>query len=386
MKINWNSKYNTIAAYTVITAIAIIVLYLSLSQIGPFVNKLKETIGILQPIIIGFSIAYIFNFILKFYEEKLLNKLNKKLSKRMKRGIGLLLTYITALLIITLFFNFVFPQLIESIIGLINDIPTYINNLGNFLNNILADVSIGEENLAILRDYINTGLNYIIQFVTELLPIIGGIVAKMISSIWNIVLGLIISVYLLIDKEKFFAMARKITFAYFSEKRAKRLIEFTHRSNLTFGKFLSGKIIDSTIIGILTFIILTIFKMPYGLLVSVIIGITNIIPFFGPFIGAIPSFILILFVSPVKALWFIVLIFIIQQIDGNIIGPKILGNSIGISAFWILFSILIAGKFMGLLGMILGVPIFALIYSIIKEIVENKLRDKNLKVETKDYY
>ena len=159
----------------------------------------------------------------------------------------------------------------------------------------------------------------------------------------------------------------------------------TYRTNETFGKFIVGKIIDSVIIGVLSFIIFAIFKMPYNLLISVIIGVTNIIPFFGPFIGAIPSFIIILFVSPSKALIFLLLVFIIQQIDGNIIGPKILGDSIGISAFWILFSILVAGKFLGLVGMIIGVPLFAIIYSVIKEDVEYKLKNKNLPTETKDY-
>ncbi|WP_368253498.1 AI-2E family transporter [Clostridium paraputrificum] len=198
-------------------------------------------------------------------------------------------------------------------------------------------------------------------------------------------LGIIISIYILIDKEKFCALAKKISYAILPQRAADKTIEITHRSSDTFGKFLSGKILDSLIIGILTFVVLTIFKMPYTLLVSVIVGITNIIPFFGPFIGAIPSVIIILFVSPVKALWFLLIILVIQQIDGNIIGPKILGDSIGISAFWILFSILVAGKFLGLVGMVIGVPLFAVIYSIIKEVVESQLDKKGMKTKTEDY-
>ncbi|MDU3724138.1 MAG: AI-2E family transporter, partial [Clostridium celatum] len=150
-------------------------------------------------------------------------------------------------------------------------------------------------------------------------------------------------------------------------------------------RFLGGKILDSFIIGILTFVILTIFKMPYILLISVIVGVTNIIPFFGPFIGGIPAAIIILFVSPIQALWFILIIVVIQQIDGNIIGPKILGDSIGISAFWILFSLLVATKFMGFAGMVIGVPLFAIFYSIIKELIEDKLAKKGLPIETEEY-
>ena len=191
--------------------------------------------------------------------------------------------------------------------------------------------------------------------------------------------------YLLIDKNKLCALSKKITFALLNEKNANNLISLVHKSNYTFGRFLVGKIIDSLIIGVLTFIILTVFKMPYTILVSVIVGITNIIPFFGPFIGAIPSFIIILFVSPIQALWFLLIIFVIQQLDGNFIGPKILGDTIGISAFWILFSILVAGKVLGIVGMIIGVPLFAILYSIIKSFIESRLEAKGLKTETKDY-
>ena len=205
------------------------------------------------------------------------------------------------------------------------------------------------------------------------------------SSIWNIILGIIISVYLLMDKEKFFALGKKVVTSLLNEKHTTIVLDLANRTNLTFGRFIGGKIVDSAIIGVLTFIILAIFKMPYVLLISVIIGVTNIIPFFGPFIGAIPSAIIILFVSPIQALWFLVIILVIQQVDGNIIGPKILGDSIGISAFWILFSILVAGKLFGLVGMIIGVPMFALIYSVIKDIIEARLRYKGLPTETEKY-
>ena len=224
-----------------------------------------------------------------------------------------------------------------------------------------------------------------IQLAREFIPIIGNFLRTTASSLWNIVIGIIISLYILIEKEKFIAISRKITTALLPEKAAIKTLEIAHRSNMIFGKFLSGKILDSFIIGILTFIILSIFNMPYTLLVSVIVGITNIIPFFGPFIGAIPSFIIIVFVSPVKALWFLVIILVIQQIDGNIIGPKILGDSVGLSAFWILFSIMIAGEYFGVVGMIVGVPIFAVIYSLVKEFIEAKLKKKGLNVDTKDY-
>ncbi len=284
-----------------------------------------------------------------------------------------------------LFIHFVLPQLIESIIGLVNDIPRYVTQTTKLIDEIMNDLNLSGQYLEFATQKWNDFVEYVINFATDLIPLLGVMLKDILSSIWNIALGLIISVYLLIDKEKFFGLSKKIVFASFSKEVANKVVELTHRSNDTFGKFLSGKILDSFIIGILTFIVLTIVKMPYTLLISVIIGVTNIIPFFGPFIGAIPSIIIVMFVSPVKALWLMVIILIIQQIDGNIIGPKILGDSIGISAFWILFSLLVTGKLLGFVGMIIGVPLFAVIYSIIKEIVEYKLEKRGLPKETEDY-
>ena len=387
MKINWNSKYNTISVYSLIVICCSIIFYFVASQVGSFSEKISVAIGIMYPFIIGFAIAYLLNFILKFYEVNLLGKAEwfKKLRKGQKRGIGLLLTYLTAVFIGYLFIHFIVPQLIDSIMGLVNDIPQYVDNITKLFNDLISETNVSPEYVALIQDQMNKYIQLVMDFVKEIIPIIGNTLKVIASSIWNIVLGIIISVYLLIDKENFFAINKKITCALFSTKTANRIFELTHRSNETFGKFLSGKIIDSAIIGVLSFIVFSLFKMPYALLISVIIGVTNIIPFFGPFIGAIPSFIIILFVSPTKALIFLVLIFIIQQIDGNIIGPKILGDSIGISAFWILFAILVAGKFLGIVGMIIGVPLFAIVYSIIKEEVEYKLKIKELPTDTKDY-
>ena len=323
---------------------------------------------------------------LEFYEEKVLKeKYIKKVKLKSKRGLAITLSYVTAFLIIGMVVKFLLPQVLDSILGLINDIPTYINNTTKFVNEIIMDLNIEEQYSKTLIDNINNVINYTIKFITNLIPALGGFVARLASSIWNVILGIIVSVYLLIDKEKLCALSKKVTYGLLPESYANSIIKLVHKSNYTFGRFLIGKIIDSLIIGILTFIILAIFKMPYTILVSVIVGITNIIPFFGPFIGAIPSFIIILFVSPVQALWFLLIIFIIQQLDGNVIGPKILGDTIGISAFWILFSILVAGKVLGIIGMIIGVPLFAIFYSIVKGFIEGRLRNKGLKTETKDY-
>ncbi|WP_370773573.1 AI-2E family transporter [Clostridium sp.] len=386
MKINWNNRYATIAMYAFLVICASILLYLGISQINLIEASISDFIGTLQPFIIGGALAYLLNFILRFYEDYILShKTFNKLKKSGKRGIGLLLTYITASIITYLFIQFVLPQLIESIIGLVNNIPQYLNDLTKVTNEIFDDLNLQPEYISLITDKFGEAITYIITLISNLVPVIGNFIVGATSSILNIIIGIIVSIYILIDKEKFMALGKKIVYAICSENKAKFILRLATQSNMTFSRFIGGKILDSFIIGVLTFLILTIFKMPYILLISVIIGVTNIIPFFGPFIGGIPAAIIILFVSPIQALWFVIIIIIIQQIDGNIIGPKILGDSIGISAFWILFSLLVAAKFMGFVGMIIGVPLFAIFYSIIKEIIEDKLRKKGLPIETEKY-
>lgn len=386
LKVNWNTKYTTIAVYTLIVICCSIAFYLLASDLSIFTSKLDLVITTLQPFIIGFVMAYLLNFVLNFYENRLLShKSFNKVKPKGKRALGMFFTYVTTFVVLYLFMHFVLPQLVDSIVGLANDVPYYVKDLTEAANDLMNRFNIDSQYYDLALNKWNDFLNYVIRFATDLLPVVGNVVKGVASSVWNIVLGLIVSIYLLMDKEKFYGLGKKLTYGIFSKRWADKILELTHRSNDTFGKFLSGKILDSFIIGVLTFFILTVCKMPYTLLISVIIGITNIIPFFGPFFGAIPSFIIILFVSPIKALWFLLIILIIQQIDGNIIGPKILGDSIGISAFWILFSLLVAGKFLGLMGMIIGVPLFALVYSIIKEIIEEQLEKKNLPKDTDSY-
>ena len=386
MKINWNNRYATIAMYSFLVICASILLYLGISNINEIKSSLNDFVSTLQPFIIGGTLAYLLNFILKFYEERVLShEMLKKMKKSGKRAIGLVLTYITASIITYLFIQFVLPQLISSIVGLANNIPQYVDDLTKLANDLIDNMNLQPEYIDLITNKFGELVTHIITIISNLLPVVGNFIVEATSSILNIIIGIIVSIYILIDKEKFMALGKKVVYAFSSEERANFILKLATQSNMTFSRFIGGKILDSFIIGILTFIILTIFKMPYVILISVIVGVTNIIPFFGPFIGGIPAAIIILFVSPTKALWFVIIIIIIQQIDGNIIGPKILGDSIGISAFWILFSLLVAAKFMGFVGMVIGVPLFAIFYSIIKEIVELKLNKKGLPINTEEY-
>jgi len=387
MKVDWNIKYLTVAVYSFIVIALSILFFLIASNYSVFSNGVHRYVNTLQPIIIGAAMAYLFNFILDFIEKKLIVPvMHKNTKKRYVRGLSMLITYIIVFILIYFFVSIIFPQLISSVMRLVNELTTNFDSIYAWVIGIIERLEIRQEYLNYIVEWWNGFFDNILDFISDLIPILGNIVRIILASVWNIVLGIVVSAYLLADKERFKALSKKIIYSIFPQKRADRTVELSKRADYIFGRFLSGKILDSLIIGVLTYFTLRFFKMPYVTLVSFIIGVTNIIPFFGPFIGMVPAFFIILIVSPVQALWFLLIIFVIQQIDGNIIGPKILGDSLGISAFWILFSLLVAGKLLGFFGLIIGVPLFVFTYSVIKDNVEIRLEKKGLPIETKEYF
>ncbi len=385
-KINWNQKYTTIAVYSFIVIASSIVFYLILSGIDRFNQVIAGYLSVIYPFIYGFIIAYLINYPLNFLKKQLTKISCLKNVKKSKINIlAIVLAYILSGLLIYLFIAFILPQLVNSVTGLVKRLPEYIRSTTNFIENLSYDILIPPE----IADFINNRWAEVAEFIndiaTQFLPIVLLFLRNTAKSFFNMFLGVIISVYMLVEKERFISISKKITYGIFSQNFSSNIIKIARRSHDIFGNFLSGKILDSAIVGVIAFLILSIVKMPYALLVSFIVGVTNIIPFFGPFIGAVPSFIIIFFESPIKALWFLVIIIILQQVDGNIIGPKILGDSLGISSFWILFAILVSGSVFGFLGLIIGVPLFVLIYSIVKDIIEKRLKEKGLPLETEKY-
>lgn len=387
MRVERNIKYITIAIYTFAVIALSISYYLIASNYGAFKGTVKGFMGTMQPVIIGASLAYLVNFIMEAVERYLLVPILPKNTKlNVKRFFGLTITYAAIAIFLYFFVSIIFPQLIASIIKVVNDITSNFDNITSWVLGFVERINIRQEYLDLVVGYWNEFLDNFMGFLTSLIPILGGFAAVILSSVWNIILGVIVSIYLLSDKERFKALSRKVTYGLFSDVRANRIIELTRRADHIFGRFLGGKILDSAIIAVLTYVLMLIFKMPYPILVSFIVGMTNIIPFFGPLIGMVPSFFIILTASPIKAFWFVAMILLIQQFDGNFLGPKILGESLGISAFWILFSLLVAGKLLGFIGLVIGVPLFVFIYSIVKDNVERKLALKGLPMETTDYY
>lgn len=383
MKIDWNRRYNTIAAYALIVIVLSISFFLVITRLDAVSEKLNAFTIILKPFIIGFSLAYLLNFVMDYYESRFLNKI--KMRFKVRRLISLLMTYATLFVVLALFIRFVVPQMAESASKMLVDAPNIGNRFFNTINDISFNLDLPDEVRVLITDKLEKIARSSLDFLANLMPQFVNFLMSIAKGVWNTVLGLIISIYILADKEGFFAMCKKFITAVFSESRRDRILYITRLTDQIFGKFIVGKIIDSSIIAVITFIVLSLTDMPYKILLTFIIGVTNVIPFFGPFIGAIPSIFIVLLVDPSKALWMTLIIFAIQQLDGNVIGPKILGDSIGISSFWILFSLLLAGKFFGIVGMIVGVPVFAVVYTIIGESVNFKLKKKGLPVSKDEY-
>lgn len=287
-------------------------------------------------------------------------------------------------------FRVVIPQIIGSIQSIAGQFPSYVKNVSDWAEKLLADNPDIETTVSDLIDHYSTDLENFLN--KTMMPQINAIVKtvslSMLSfakAIWNLIIGLIISIYLLASKERFVSQGKKLLYAFWDTRQANVIMEDFRLIDSTFGGFISGKILDSAIIGVLCFVVVSIMKMPYPMLISVIVGVTNIIPFFGPFIGAVPCALLILMVNPMQCLYFIIFIWILQQFDGNFLGPKILGDSTGLSGFWIIFSITIFSGLMGVPGMILGVPIFAVFYALIKRYVNRSLQKKGMSDKTEEY-
>ena len=394
---NWDKKY----LYWGMTAFCVIacsiLFYMALAYLPVIGTALKSLARILSPFIWGLIITYLLAPLYKGLYQGFFLPLTEKLSGKKKKGspklakaLSVLLSIIVFLAMITALVYLIIPQLYSSVETIVNNSPGYIDKLSEWSKNTLA-------NYPELRDFviekfeeINTNLFTWVR--DTILPGLGSFVSNItagvyyfLRAVYNIVIGIIVSAYLLSNMESASARAKRLCYCVFGvewAEKIRRAIRFTDR---TFMGFINGKLLDSAIIGLICYVVCAILKMPYALLVSVIIGVTNIIPFFGPLIGAIPSAFIILLVDPLKALIFVIFIIILQQVDGNIIGPKILGSSIGINGFWVMFSIILGAGLFSFWGMLLGVPVFVVIYTGITILVERKLKKRSLPVDPDDY-
>ena len=392
MKVEWNKRYNTYAAYAIGVLIAAVIFIFVLLRWDEFDGVLSKVVGVCKPLIYAIGIAYLLWPLMMVFEKKVFAKMEKhKPRKKPVRILSLVCTYIIFLLALTLFFGTIIPQISSSFTMLMDRMSQYISTaqiwIDDFIGqNTFIDAELVNDLVDRLNDLINQMITWIYDNFRRALSGVTSYAANFATEIWNIVLGIIFAVYFLLFKENLLAQAKKLFMSFLSEPAYKKAAHYAHLTDRTFGGFINGKLLDSLIIGILCFILMSIFRMPYAPLISLIIGITNVIPFFGPFIGAIPSTFFVFIADPGMTLWFVLLVFLLQQLDGNVIGPKILGDFIGLSPLWVIVSITVMGGLLGIFGMFLGVPTFAVIYAFIKEITEKNLDKKGLPTDTDAYY
>ena len=368
-----------------------IIFFFLIYRFDGFGSAISTLTGILMPFIYGAVIAYLLKpvcntiegFLRRFIPERM-KGLISALSVAFTILFGLLLIYALCMMII--------PQLITSVTALYY---TAQRNLAKFVQwaNHVEFIENNEQIMNMLNsayDTLSTNIDELIK--TKLLPSMQNIVSgaaigvlNVVTVAKNLVIGIIVAVYMLASRKRFTQQVKLIFYSVFKPRWAQLIIEEIQYADKMFGGFINGKIMDSAIIGVLCYIGCLIFKFPSALLVSVIIGVTNVIPFFGPFIGAVPATLLILIQNPIKALWFILFVLVLQQLDGNIIGPKILGGRTGLSSLWVIIAILVGGSFFGVAGMFFGVPVCACLYSLVAFLVDRRLAEKDLPVETEHY-
>ncbi|WP_346982606.1 AI-2E family transporter [Clostridium perfringens] len=371
-------KNNKIKDYIFLSTYIILLIFFFIN-IKDIMNFLYKFLGILKPFIWGIAIAFILNIPVKLIEK---NLGNSKFFKGMKRSFSITLTFLFFILAITLFILFVIPQLLSSISTLMNSIPEYLSQFEKFLEvnainnsqsqvmmqNIINELlNLWKEILKVTSQIVGTSLGYLLDFT---LGITYGVI--------NFFLALILAIYMLASKEILISQLKLIIYAFVSKNKADRIIELGKMCNEMFSKFILGQCTEALVIGVLCFIGMIILKMPYALLISVVIGVTALIPVFGAFLGTIPSAFIILIIDPIKALWFIIFIIVLQQLEGNLIYPRVVGSSIGLSALWVMFSMIVGGSLFGIIGMLIGIPIFGVVFKILKRVANRKINEKGI--------
>ena len=392
-------RYGKWALTAFVTVCAILVFYDTFYQSGALGEFLQKTAEILAPVLYGLAMAYLLAPVVNRFERWTrghINQLNQKKNKAPMasrcgwlRALSILVSWSLVLLAIYLLMSVLVPQLVESIRTLLANAENYYNTIYGWGSKLLKDnpkVALWlEQQLDSFRDTSTTILSGMIPKLENVIYLVTGGIWSAVNFAMDLVIGVIISVYLLSTKERGLANACRAVYSLLRRDRADAVLRGTRKVSAIFSGFIRGKLLDSLIIGILCFIGCSVLKMPYTPLISVVVGVTNVIPFFGPFLGAIPSVFLILLVEPIKGVYFAIFVLALQQLDGNVIGPKILGDSTGISSFWVIVAILVGGGFFGVLGMFLGVPVFAALQTLAQYLVERQLKKRGLPVEPEEY-
>lgn len=359
------------------SAILFYFILLRFEEVGKFIDDLQQ---LLFPFIVGFVIAFLLNKPMLWIDGILIKN---KMKPKAARAISAVLALILGIICVCAVVGIMIPQLWQSTMSLIKSAPGLIENFIYMTQQYIVDHNI---DVSMFRDMfgtinVQTIINSVMDIFTTSIPQIFALGTHTVNILFDILIGLIAGLYLMLDKESFILAIKSMVYAFLKKEKADYIVRFTKITARVFNDFIIGKAIDSLIIGIITFAAMSLLKMPYALLLSAIVGITNMIPVFGPFIGAVPGIFILTIINPITGIYFSLLILAIQQLDGNVIGPIILGDKLGVPSFAILFSVCIFGGFMGVVGMIIGVPIFAVLFIAIREMVEERLKEKEITFE-----
>lgn len=387
LKLFSDKKYNLILRYALTAIVITIALIFCIFQWHDLVKVFSAIFKVLEPVIWSAVLAFMLNPIAKSVE-KVLGRFvfRKKAHPKISRAIGIVVASIVLIAVIAAIILAIIPEIISNIPGIYDGLT---NEIIPAMRNWISKTLENNKSLAtIIDNELNDIYSSLQSLLTSLVPQLTNLLASIFdfaNSVKNFIFGFILAIYFLFSKNQLQAQAKKLVVAMFKEDVYSRIFAITTNTNNAMLNFIYGKVIDSLIIGIICCICMLILRMPYVMMISIIIGVTNIIPVFGPFIGGIPCAVLVLIADPPKTIWFVIFIVVLQQFDGNILGPKILGNKIGLSSFWVLFAILVFGSMFGIVGMIIGVPIFAVIFDIISAVVNSKLEGKNMPTDHSYY-
>ncbi|MBR2977307.1 MAG: AI-2E family transporter [Oscillospiraceae bacterium] len=391
-----SNKYFHWGLTAFLVILASIVAYVVLTNLPGFFKMISDLLQVLSPILLGVLFAYLLNPLVKMFEQVVVWDMVEKSKKpeRMKkigRVLAILFALVIAGIILYGLFYMVIPHLYDTVASLVASLPFYFDKARTWILELLKNNEALQVSAQRLLDNLYNDVQRLLgdDLVANLQTLMAGMTTfgvAIVTSVFNLLIGLVASVYMLLAKENFQAHAKRLVVATFRPRNADRILYLGREANRIFSGFVIGKILDSIIIGILCYIGMLILRLPFAVLISVVIGVTNVIPMFGPIIGAVPCTLLILIVNPLQALYFVIFVIVLQQLDGNVIGPKILGDSIGLSGFWVLFSITVFGNLFGMIGMLLGVPVFALVYIIVRDLVNASLRKKAKPLNTDLYY
>ncbi len=387
MKFEWNKKYAQVAFWVCLVVLFTVICVFFFMNYNNFGAYADNFISVINPILYGIVIAYILNKIMKIYETKVFKFLDKKEGKaRLKRTLSILCTYLTAVAFIVLFILLLVPQIIAGITDLAVNIPFYIDAIYEWIYDMADLNSTISDMLMSAMEYLDELYDQFDEIIAAIVPQITEWLSGMVTFVLDLVIGIILSVYFLMQKERFIAQGKRLAKAVFQDGGYGRAVKLMKDIDNSFGGYLVAMGVDSLLVMCECFVLFGLCGIPYYPLISFIIGVTNFIPFFGPFIGAIPSAIIIFIADPMKVLIFIVLILLIQQIDGNIIAPRIIGSHIGISSVWVVIAVTLMSGFFGFIGMVIGVPLFSVIYTVIDNAIADRLEKKNCDTEIFDFY